>query len=73
MRSSRPPERRGADMITFGEAPPAAYADPDASFRKWLSPDQIMLVAAGGEAGRFSAVFGPCLGMGSTPITREIQ
>ncbi len=67
------PERRGAELITFGEAPPAAYADPDASFRKWLSPDQIMLVAAGGEAGRFSAVFGPCFGMGSTPITREIQ
>jgi hypothetical protein len=66
------PQRQGAELIRFGEAPPAAHADPARTFRKWLDPSQLMIIAAGGEAGRFSAVFGPSLGMGSTPITREI-
>ena len=44
----------------------------DAQALQWLDPAQSRLIAAGGEAGRFSAVFGPCLGMGSIPITREI-
>lgn len=67
------PERRGADLTEFGEAPPAAHAHPERSFRKWENPDQILLIAIGGEAGRFSAVFGPSLGMGSIPITKEIR
>lgn len=67
------PERSGADLTRFGEAPPASHAHPDQLFRKWEDPEQIMLIAIGGEAGRFSAVFGPSLGMGSTPITKEIR
>ena len=67
------PERSGAELTGYGEAPPAAHQHPDQRFRKWDNPNQIMLIAAGGEAGRFSAVFGPCLDMGSTPITKEIQ
>jgi hypothetical protein len=67
------PVRRGGDLTGFGEAAAAAHEQPDAEFRKWETPDDILLVVAGGEAGRFSAVFGPCLGMGSTPITREIR
>jgi len=66
------PRRTGAELTGFGEAAAAAHLHPDQTFRKWLDPAQIMLIAAGGEAGRFSAVFGPCLGMGSIPITREI-
>jgi hypothetical protein len=31
-----------------------------------------MLVVAGGEAGRYSAVLGPCDGMGTRPVTREV-
>jgi hypothetical protein len=67
------PQRVGADLTAFGEAPPGAHTDPDRSFGKWEDPDQILIIAAGGEAGRFSAVFGPSLGMGSTPITKEIR
>ena len=39
---------------------------------KWTDPDRIVLVVAGGEAGRFSAVFGPCDGMKTEPVTKEI-
>ena len=67
------PERTGVDLTAFGEAPPAAQAQPERSFRKWEDPAQILIIAIGGEAGRFSAVFGPSLGMGSTPITKEIR
>lgn len=67
------PQRVGADLTAFGEAPPGVHAAPDEHFGKWEDPDQILLIAIGGEAGRFSAVFGPSLGMGSTPITKEIR
>jgi AhpC/TSA family len=40
---------------------------------KWESPDDILLVVAGGEAGRFSAVLGPCVGMDWNPVSREVQ
>jgi hypothetical protein len=39
---------------------------------KWDRPDDIVLVAAGGEAGRYSAVLGPCLGMNSQMVSREV-
>jgi hypothetical protein len=32
-----------------------------------------VLVVAGGEAGRFSAVFGPCDGMQAQVVTKEIR
>jgi hypothetical protein len=31
-----------------------------------------MLVAAGGEAGRYSALLGPCLGMQAAVVSREV-
>jgi hypothetical protein len=67
------PERSGTDLTAFGEAPPSAHHDPQRVFRKWEEAEQILIIAFGGEAGRFSAVFGPSLGMGSTPITKEIR
>jgi hypothetical protein len=39
---------------------------------KWTRPDEIMLVAAGGEAGRYSALLGPCLGMQAAVVSREV-
>jgi hypothetical protein len=48
-------------------------ADPDAPIRKWEDPEQIVIIVAGGEAGRFSAVVGPSLGMGAGVITREVR
>ena len=55
---------RPAGSLRWGETTPLVNAaDDDELVRKWSSPDDIMLVVAGGEAGRYSAVFGPCLGM----------
>ena len=39
---------------------------------KWTSPEEIVLLAAGGEAGRYSALLGPCLGMDAAIVSREI-
>jgi ribosomal protein L14E/L6E/L27E len=41
--------------------------------RKWKEAGQIAIVVAGGEAGRFSAVFGPCNGMQTQVVTKEIR
>jgi hypothetical protein len=66
--------RRPARDLQRGETTPLVHAsDPDTVIGKWTSPDEIMLVAAGGEAGRYSAVLGPCLGMGSQIISKEIR
>jgi peroxiredoxin len=66
--------RRPARELRRGETTPlvAAAAD-DAPVGKWTAPEDIVLLAAGGEAGRFSAVLGPCLGMGSQIVSREVQ
>ena len=42
---------------------------------KFLSEDEIVVVVAGGDAGRFSAVLPPWVGfgLGSTMITREVR
>jgi hypothetical protein len=65
---------RTAGELRHGETTPLVRDSPDdASIHKWTSPERIMLVVAGGEAGRFSAVLGPCDGMGTRPITKEIR
>jgi hypothetical protein len=65
---------RPAGSLRWGETTPLVGAAPDDQLvRKWSSPDDIMLVVAGGEAGRYSAVFGPCLGMNTEPISKEVQ
>jgi hypothetical protein len=57
-----------------GETTPLVHAaDPDALIPKWDSPGGIVLVVAGGEAGRYSAVLGPCTGMGSAIVSREVE
>ncbi len=65
--------RRPASQLRWGETTPLVNkAADDQLICKWTSPDEIVLVVAGGEAGRFSAVFGPCTGMESEIISREI-
>jgi peroxiredoxin len=65
--------RRPAGELRWGETTPVVEAAGDReSIAKWTSPDDIVLVVAGGEAGRFSAVFGPCLGMGDEIISKEV-
>jgi peroxiredoxin len=65
--------RRPAAELRWGETTPrvAAAAD-DELIRKWDGPDDIVIVVAGGEAGRYSAVFGPCLGMNSEIVSKEV-
>jgi hypothetical protein len=66
--------RRPARELRHGETTPLVQsADPETLIAKWDDPQRIVIVAAGGEAGRFSAVCGPSLGMGATTITREVQ
>lgn len=66
--------RRPARELRHGETTDlVAGAPDDALVPKWDSPDDIFLIVAGGEAGRFSAVFGPCVGMDWNPISREVQ
>ncbi len=65
---------RPAGSLRWGETTPLVLASGDgAPIHKWTSPEDIMLVVAGGEAGRYSAVFGPCLGMNTEPISKEVQ
>jgi peroxiredoxin len=65
--------RRPAGSLRWGETTPLVLAaDDDRPVGKWSTPDDIVIVVAGGEAGRFSAVFGPCLGMDAQPISKEV-
>ena len=65
---------RPAAELRRGETTPLVRESPDdALIHKWTGPERIMLLVAGGEAGRFSAVLGPCDGMGTHPITKEIR
>ncbi len=65
--------RRPAGTLRWGETTPLVLAAEDEELvGKWSSPTDIVLVVAGGEAGRFSAVFGPCLGMDAQPISKEV-
>jgi hypothetical protein len=60
-----------------GELTPfVALADSDQTeIPKFLSPEEIVIVVAGGDAGRFSAVIGPWVGfgLGSKMVTRAIN
>ena len=65
---------RPAGSLRWGETSPLVNAaEDDQLVRKWTSLEDIMIVVAGGEAGRYSAVFGPCLGMNTEPISKEVQ
>jgi hypothetical protein len=65
---------RPARELKRGETTPLVWRTPDGDpVHKWTVPDRIMVVVAGGEAGRFSAVLGPCDGMGTRPVTKEIR
>ncbi|MBO0806995.1 MAG: redoxin domain-containing protein [Actinobacteria bacterium] len=65
--------RKPAAELRRGETTPFVHAaDPAALVPKWASPEAIVLVVAGGEAGRFSAVLGPCSGMGYEIVSREV-
>jgi hypothetical protein len=65
---------RPAGELRHGETTTLVHESADdAPIHKWSEPGRIEIVCAGGEAGRYSAVFGPCDGMGTRPVTREVQ
>jgi hypothetical protein len=65
---------RPAGELKHGETTPEVWDSPDdRPVHKWTDPERILLVVAGGEAGRYSAVLGPCDGMGTRPVTREVR
>jgi hypothetical protein len=65
---------RPAGDLRHGETTPLVQESrDDAPIHKWSEPERIEIVCAGGEAGRYSAVFGPCDGMGTRPVTREVR
>jgi hypothetical protein len=62
-----------AAELRRGETTPLVHAaDPADLVPKWASPEAIVLIVAGGEAGRYSAVLGPCTGMGSAIVSQEV-
>jgi hypothetical protein len=66
--------RKPARELRRGETTPFVHAaDPDAVIPKWTSPEAIVLLVAGGEAGRYSAVLGPCTGMGFRIVARKVE
>jgi peroxiredoxin len=66
--------RRSARELRWGETTPLVDAAPDEEqIVKWTSPEEIVLIVAGGEAGRYSAVFGPCLGMDTQILSEEVR
>jgi hypothetical protein len=66
--------RKPAGQLRRGETTPLVHtADPADLVPKWASPEAIVLLVAGGEAGRYSAVLGPCTGMGSSIVSREVE
>jgi hypothetical protein len=65
---------RTAGELKHGETTPAVWAAADdAPIHKWTTPDKILIVAAGGEAGRFSAVLAPADAMDNEPISKEVR
>lgn len=66
--------RRPAHELRWGETTPQVLAArDDEMIPKWSAPEDILLLAAGGEAGRYSAVLGPCLGMGEQIVSKEVR
>jgi AhpC/TSA family len=66
--------RKPAAQLRRGETTPFVHAaDPATEVPKWASPEAIVLLVAGGEAGRYSAVLGPCTGMGAAIVSQEVE
>ena len=64
---------RPARELRWGETTPLVQSAPDERpIPKWTRPEDILVVVAGGEAGRYSAVFGPCLGLQAEIVSKEV-
>ncbi len=68
--------QRPVASLRRGEQSPVLSAFPeDMMLAKWGTPDEIVLVVVGGEAGRFSSVLPPWVGygLGSEMVTKPIN
>jgi hypothetical protein len=64
---------RPAGELRRGETTPVVHGAPEERpIHKWTDPARIVIVCAGGEAGRYSAVFGPCLGLQAEIVSKEV-
>ncbi len=62
-----------ARELRRGETTASVHAAGDeVEIPKWRTPASIVILVAGGEAGRYSAVLGPCTGMGFEIISKEV-
>ena len=57
-------KRRVKDLRGGEQGPFAAAMDEEAELAKWSKADEVVIVVAGGRAGRFSAVLPPWVGFG---------
>ena len=66
---------RGAGGSAEGLDPELFGGNPDGTVPKFVGPDRIGLVHAGGDAGLFSMVYGTWVSgdIGSTPVTRSVE
>ena len=63
---------RRSDWSTVGKARLAARGDHDRELRALETPDDLLVVAAGGPAGGFGAVVPPWFGTKSRAVTQAI-
>lgn len=64
--------RRG-EWATVGKTAIAGRKDPDAEYRALRTPDDLLVVAAGGPAGGFAAIVPPWYGVKSLAVTRVVD
>ncbi|RMF20382.1 MAG: thioredoxin [Deltaproteobacteria bacterium] len=67
-------KKRVAELAGGEQGPFTAGLDPETELAKWTDLSQIVIVVAGGSAGRFSAVLPPWVGfgLGSTMVSVPI-
>lgn len=66
-------KRRIGDIRRGEQGPFSKMLDDDAVLAKWGSADEVVIVVAGGDAGRFSAVLAPWVGFGfGSSITTKL-
>jgi len=64
---------RRADWRIHGKGALVDRGDPEQEYAALRSPDDLLVVAAGGPAGGFAAVIPPWLGNRSYAVTREVK
>ncbi|MFN8558855.1 MAG: hypothetical protein U0531_16470 [Dehalococcoidia bacterium] len=64
---------RQGEWRTAGKAKLAARGDEEQIFTALRTPDDLLVVAAGGPAGGFAAVIPPWLGNRAYAVTRQIE